>query len=120
MGCLAHRLPLCVPGSDPDDQLPNDTTVYLASKEDAKLATKQFVASVIRAREEWDAMMAMAHETSSSAQDPMVVLLNKTCTTTHALANLAVDAFLNKIKDALNKHVLPASQGPLITTPSAS
>ena len=44
----------------------------------------------------------------------MVVLLEKRHTAAHAQANLAVNVFLDKIKNALKKHVLPESQGPLI------
>ena len=69
------------------------------------------MASVIKAREDQDAMRADACQASGSAKDPVVVLLEKTCTAVHTQANLAIDAFLDKIKSALKKYVL---QGPLI------
>ena len=97
-----------------------DLTIYLARREDARRATKEYVAAVIKAREECDA--AHTDETkaqkqaikSSNPEDPVVRLLEATCRAARAQAERAVDAFLKKIMETLRKNVPVTAQGPLI------
>ena len=81
---------------------------------------REYVAAVIKAREERDATHADEAEAwkqaikSGDPKDPVVHLLDATRWAVHAQAERAVDAFLKKIKETLRKHVLVAAQGPLI------
>ena len=95
-------------------------TIYLAHQEAARRATKEYVAAVIKAREERDAAHAKETEVRKEAiktgdpEDPVIRLLEVTCRAAHAQAVRAVDAFLKKIKETLHKQVPVSTQGPLI------
>ena len=58
-----------------------DTTIYLACREDAQKATREYVAAVVKAREECDAAHAVEQEARKQALkdddhgDPIVCLL---------------------------------------------
>ena len=97
-----------------------DLTIYLACREDARRATREYVATVIKAREDRDAAHADEAQVRKQAiksgdpEDPVVCLLDATCRAAHAQAERAVDAFLKKINETLHKHVPVAAQGPLI------
>ena len=88
-----------------------DLTIYLARREDARRATREYVAAVIKAREDHDATHANEAEAqkqvikSSDPEDPVVHLLDATRWAVHAQAERAVDAFLKKINETLHKHV---------------
>ena len=98
-----------------------DTTIYLARREDARRATQEYVAAVMKAREERDT----AHVVEQGARrqalkdddhgDPVVRLLNITRQAARAQCEKAIDAFLSSIKKTLQKHVPPHAQGPLIS-----
>ena len=98
-----------------------DTTIYLVHCEDARKATREYVAAVVKAREERDA----AHTVEEGARrqalkdddhgDPIVRLLHVTRTAARAQCEKAVDAFLSSIKKTLQKHVPVHAQGPLIS-----
>ena len=75
-------------------------TIYLAHREDAQRAMREYMAAVIKAREEHDT--AHAKETEA------------TCWVVCAQAVRAVDTFLKKIKETLHKHMPVNAQGPLI------
>ena len=98
-----------------------DTTMYLVHHEDARRATKEYVAAVLKAREERKAAQAMEKAAWKEAmktddlQDPVVCLLHVTHKAACAQCNQAVDAFLDSIKDTLKKHVPIHAQGPLIS-----
>ena len=105
----------------PATQMENaDLTIYLARQEDTRRATREYIAAVIKAREECDATHANEAEAwkqaikSGDPEDPFVRLLDATRRAAHAQAERAVDAFLKKIKETLCKHVPVAAQGPLI------
>ena len=97
-----------------------DTTIYLAHREDTQKVTKEYVATVIQARQEHDT----AHEEeekrwkeaikTNDFEDPVVRLLHVTRKVARAQAEKAVDAFLGQIKSTLQKHVPVNAQGPLI------
>ena len=98
-----------------------DTTIYLAHHEDVRKATQEYVAAVMKAREERDT----AHAVEQGAQrqalkddnhgDPIVCLLGITRQEARTQCEKAVDAFLSSIKKTLQKHVPPHAQGPLIS-----
>ena len=98
-----------------------DTTIYLMRRKDAWKATQEYVAAVVKAREEHDA----AHAVEQGAQrqalkdddhgDPVVCLLGITRQAARAQCEKAVDAFLSSIEKTLQKHVLLHAQGPLIS-----
>ena len=98
-----------------------DTTIYLAHREDVRKATQEYVAAVVKAREERDA----AHTVEQGAWrqalkddnhgDPVVRLLGITRQAAHAQCEKAVDAFLSSIEKTLQKHLPPHAQGPLIS-----
>ena len=98
-----------------------DTTIYLARREDTRKATREYVAAVVKAREEHDAAHAVEEESRRQAlkddnhRDPIVRLLHVTRTAAHAQCEKAVDAFLSSIKKTLQKHVPVHAQGPLIS-----
>ena len=95
-------------------------TIYLAHRKDARRARKEYVATVIRAREECDATHAKEQEARKEAikaddpEDPVIHLLHVTCKAAHAQAEKAMDAFLTSIEGTLQKHVPISAQGPLI------
>ena len=83
-------------------------------------ATREYVAAVIKAREDHDATHANEAEAwkhvikSSDPEDPVVHLLDATCWAVHAQAERAIDTFLKKINETLHKHIPITAQGPLI------
>ena len=97
-----------------------DLTMYLAHREDMRRAMKEYVAAVIKAREERDAAHTKETEArqqvikTSNPKDLVVNLLEVTHRVTHAQAARAIDTFLKKIKETLCKHVPVSTQGPLI------
>ena len=97
-----------------------DNTIYFAHCEDVRRATKEYMAAVVKAREECDAAHAVEQEARKQALkdddhgDPIVCLLHITQTAAHAQCEKAVDAFLSSIKKTLKKHVPIHAQGPLI------
>ena len=88
-----------------------DTTIYLAHREDAWKAMKEYVAAVIQAHQERDASHEEEQKRWKEAiktddfEDPVIRLLHITCKVTHAQAEKAMDAFLASIKSTLQKHV---------------
>ena len=94
-----------------------DTTIYLARHEDVRKATQEYVAAVVKAREEHDAAHAVGQGARRQAlkdnnhRDPVVHLLGVTRQATRAQCEKAVDAFLSSIEKTLQKH----AQGPLIS-----
>ena len=98
-----------------------DTTIYLACREDARKATREYVAAVVKAREERHTAHAVEEEARRQALkdddhgDPVVCLLHVTQTAAHAQCEKAIDAFLSSIKKTLQKHVPMHAQGPLIS-----
>ena len=98
-----------------------DTTIYLAHREDAQKATREYVAAVMKAREECDTALVVEGEAWKQALkdddhgDPVVRLLHVTRTVAHTQCEKAIDAFLSSIKKTLQKHVPTHAQGPLIS-----
>ena len=98
-----------------------DTTIYLAHREDAQKATREYVVAVVKAREERDTAHAVEEEARRQALkdddhgDPVVRLLHVTRTAARAQCKKAVDAFLSSIEKTLQKHVPMHAQGPLIS-----
>ena len=98
-----------------------DTTIYLTHREDARRATQEYVAAVVKAREEHDAAHAVEQGVRRQAlkdddhRDPVVRLLSVTRQAAHAQCEKAVDVFLSSIKKTLRKHVPLHTQGPLIS-----
>ena len=98
-----------------------DTTIYLTRHEDVQRVTQEYVAAVMKAREECDA----AHMVEQGARrqalkdddhgDPIVRFLNVTRQAARAQCEKAVDTFLSSIKKTLQKHVPLHAQGPLIS-----
>ena len=97
-----------------------DTTTYLAHHEDARRVTREYMAAVVKAREEHDAAHVVEEEAQKQALkdddygDPVVRLLQVTRTAAHAQCEKAVDAFLASIKKTLRQHLPVHAQGPLI------
>ena len=97
-----------------------DLTIYLAHQEDAQRVMREYVAAVIKAREDRDAAHANEAEARKQAiksgdpVDPVIHLLDATRRAARAQAERAIDAFLKKINETLHKHVPIATQGPLI------
>ena len=97
-----------------------DLTIYLARREEVRRATREYVATVIKAHEDHDAAHANEAEVqkqaikSSDLEDPVISLLDATHCSVRAQAERAIDAFLKKINETLCKHVPTAAQGPLI------
>ena len=81
---------------------------------------REYVATMIKAREERDAAHTDEAEARKQAiksgdpEDPVVCLLDATHWAPRAQAERAIDAFLKKIKETLRKHVPVTVQGPLI------
>ena len=98
-----------------------DTTIYLAHREDVRKVTREYVAAVVKAREERDAAHTVEEESWRQAlkdddhRDPVVHLLHVTQTAARAQCEKAVDTFLSSIKKTLQKHVPVHAQGPLIS-----
>ena len=98
-----------------------DTTIYLARREDAQKATQEYMAAVVKAREERDAAHAVEQGARRQALkdddrgDPVVHLLGVTQQAARAQCEKAVDAFLSSIEKTLQKHVPLHTQGPLIS-----
>ena len=82
--------------------------------------TREYVAAVMKAREERDAAHAVEEEAQRQALkddnygDPVVRLLHITRTAAHAQCEKAVETFMSSIKKTLQKHVPVHAQGPLI------
>ena len=97
-----------------------DLTIYLAHREDVRRVTREYVAAVIKAREECDAAHAKETEAwreaikTGNPEDLVVRLLEATHQAARAQAMRAVDTFHKKIKETLRKHVPVSTQGPLI------
>ena len=95
-----------------------DTTIYLTRP---WIATKEYMAAVVKAREERDAAHTVEREARKQALkdddhgDPVVHLLLITRTAAHTQCEKAVDVFLSSIKKTLQKHVPIHAQGPLIS-----
>ena len=98
-----------------------DTTIYLAHCEDVRKATQEYVAAVVKAREERDTAHAVEQGAWRQALkdddhgDPVVRLLGVTRQAARAQCEKAVDAFLSSIEKTLQKHMPPHAQGPLIS-----
>ena len=98
-----------------------DTTIYLVRREDVQKATREYVAAVVKAREERDTAHAVEGEAWRQALkdddhgDPIVCLLHITQTAACAQCEKAIDAFLSSIEKTLQKHVPVHAQGPLIS-----
>ena len=98
-----------------------DTTIYLACRKDVQKATREYVAAVVKAREEHDAAHAVEQVARKQALkdddhgDPVVRLLHVTQTATCTQCEKAIDAFLSSIEKTLQKHVPVHAQGPLIS-----
>ena len=95
-------------------------TIYLARQEDMRRATREYMAAVIKAREERDAAHAKETEVQKEAiktgdpKDLVIRLLEATHQAACTQAMRAVDTFLKKIKETLCKHMPVSTQGPLI------
>ena len=82
--------------------------------------TKEYVTKVIKAHEECDASHTKESKKqkqvvkADNPEDPVIRLLEATCQAVRVQANRAIDAFLNKIKETLRKHVPISAQAPLI------
>ena len=98
-----------------------DTTIYLVRHEDAWKVTQEYMAAVVKAREECDAAHALEQGARRQALkdddhgDPIVRLLGVTRQVAHIQCKKAVDAFLSSIEKTLQKHMPPHAQGPLIS-----
>ena len=98
-----------------------DTTIYLARHKDTRKATQEYVAAVVKAREERNAAHAVEQIVRRQALkdndhgDPVVRLLGITRQAAHTQCEKAIDAFLSSIEKTLQKHVPPHAQGPLIS-----
>ena len=97
-----------------------DLTIYLACWEDSQRAAREYVAAVIKARDNRDATHASEAEVqkqvfkSGDPEDPVICLLDATHQAVCAQAERAIDAFLKKINETLRKHIPITAQGPLI------
>ena len=98
-----------------------DTTIYLAHREDAWKATQEYVAAVVKAREECNVAHAVEQGVRRQALkdddhgDPIVRLLGVTRQAACTQCEKAIDAFLSSIEKTLQKHVPPHAQGPMIS-----
>ena len=98
-----------------------DTTIYLARHEDVQKTTQEYVAAVMKAREERDAAHAVEQGVRRQALkdddhgDPVVHLLGITRQAARTQCEKAIDTFLSSIEKTLQKHVPPHTQGPLIS-----
>ena len=84
-----------------------DTTIYLARHEDAQKATQEYVAAVLKAKEECNAAHTVEQGVWRQALkddnhgDPVVRLLGITQQVAHAQCEKAVDTFLSSIEKTL-------------------
>ena len=98
-----------------------DTTIYLARHEDVRKVTQEYVAAVVKAREECDTAHTVEQGARRQAlkdndhRDPVVHLLGVTRQAARTQCEKAVDAFLSSIEKTLQKHMPPHTQGPLIS-----
>ena len=98
-----------------------DTAIYLVHRKDMRKATQEYVAAVVKAREERNAAHAVEQGAWRQALkddnhgDPVVRLLGITRQAARAQCEKAIDAFLSSIEKTLQKHVPPHAQGPLIS-----
>ena len=98
-----------------------DTTIYLTRCEDVQKATQEYMAAVVKAREECDAAHTVQRGVWRQALkdddhgDPVVRLLGVTRQAACTQYEKAVDTFLSSIEKTLQKHVPPHAQGPLIS-----
>ena len=82
-----------------------DTTIYLARHEDARRATQEYVAAVVKAREERDAAHAVEQGVQRQALkdgdhgDPVVHLLSITQQAACTQCEKAVDVFLSQHRE---------------------
>ena len=98
-----------------------DTTIYLTHLRDLQKVIQEYMAAVMKAREEHDT----AHVVEQGAQrqalkdddhgDPVVHLLHVTQQTASTQCEKAIDAFLSSIEKTLQKHVPLHAQEPLIS-----
>ena len=85
------------------------------------MATQEYVAAVVKAREECDTAHMVEQGVRRQALqdddhgDPVVHLLSVTRQAARTQCEKAVDVFLSSIKKTLRKHVPPHAQGPLIS-----
>ena len=88
-----------------------DTTIYLVYHEDVRKATREYVAAVVKAREERDAAHAVGQGAQRQALkddnhgDPVVRLLHVTQQAARTQCEKAIDTFLSSIEKTLQKHV---------------
>ena len=98
-----------------------DTTIYLVRRKDVQRVTQEYVAAVVKAREECDTAHAVEQGVWRQALqddnhgDPVVHLLSITRQAAHAQSEKVVDAFLSSIEKNLQKHMPPHAQWPLIS-----
>ena len=98
-----------------------DTTIYLVCCEDVRKATHEYVAAVVKAREERDTAHAVEQGARRQALkdddhgDPVVRLLGISQQAACIQCEKAIDAFLSSIENTLQKHVPLHAQGPLIS-----
>ena len=98
-----------------------DTTIYLMHHEDMQKVTREYVAAVVKAREERDAAHAVEGEARRQAlkdndhRDPVVHLLHVTQTAARTQCEKAIDTFLSSFEKTLQKHVPVHAQGPLVS-----
>ena len=123
-GRVPHRHSLCESGRNGHVLLAGgstDTTIYLTHLKDTQKATQEYMAAVVKAREERNAAHAVEQGVQRQAlkdddhRDPIVRLLGVTRQVAHAQCEKAVDTFLSSIEKTLQKHVPPHAQGPLIS-----
>ena len=97
-----------------------DLTIYLARREDAQRAMREYMATMIKAHEDCDATHTNEAEAwkqmikSGDPKDPVIRLLDTACRAARAQAERAIDTFFKKINETLHKHLPIAAQGPLI------
>ena len=98
-----------------------DTAIYFARREDAWKVTREYVAAVVKAREECDTAHVVEEVARKQAlkdddyRDPVVRLLHVTRKAARAQCKKAVDAFLSSIKKTLRRYVPVHAHGPLIS-----
>ena len=98
-----------------------DLTIYLTHWEDTGRAMREYMAAMIKAREDHDAAHTNEAEVwkqaikSGDPEDPVICLLDATRRAARAQAERAIDTFLKNINETLHKHVPITTQGPLIT-----
>ena len=97
-----------------------DTTIYLAHREDAWKAMKEYIAVVIQAHQERDAAHKEEQKRwkeaikADDSEDPIICLLHVTHKVARTQAEKAIGAFLASIESTLQKHIPVNAQGPLI------